>query len=71
MKRLILVFDESKADELKEMGFKYRVELMNINGEEKEVYVFIENDELNKILKDKTKFSKKEYAYTKKMNFIS
>lgn len=69
MKKFVNVLDERKAEYLENLGFKCRSEIVSINGKDKEIYIFIEDDKLFKILNDKKMFSKKDYYYSNIMKF--
>ena len=65
MKKFVHVLDERKAQILIDAGFKCKIE----NIGDREVWTFIENDDLFHVLKDRRNFSKKDYFYSNVMKF--
>ena len=57
-------FDKEKADELMKLGFHY---ITQRAGDGKEVYVFTNSPQLNKIIA--SKFSKNDFYFGKTLNF--
>jgi hypothetical protein len=61
---LIKIVNPNKAKELMNLGFTYTKEKL----EDKDIYVFIQSDEIYKYLKNN--FSKQDYFIDKRMNFV-
>lgn len=68
--KFVSFLNEEKAKEISELlNIKYMEEIITENDKEKTIYVFIENDNLNKLLQNKQKYSKRDYFYRNTMNF--
>lgn len=68
-KKFIHVLNEEKAKYLESLGFKSMYDTVVIGGKEKEVFVFIEDEKLLKILGDKSKFCKRDFYHSNILKF--
>ena len=69
MKKFVHIADERKAQILIDAGFKSRIENIGINGQPREIFVFIEDEEMRQLLNDKKFFTRKDYYYNSTMKF--